>query len=650
MTSTTHDGSTVVQLTDAASRASVRIKLAALRHRLTLLWLSPTLVLAGIATFLNFGGSPQRIDDEGTYTAQAYAVSHFGELAHYTYWYDHPPLGWLQIAGYTQLTGAFARYSTAVLAGREAVIVFSLISVVLLWVLARRVGLTRAAAAAAGVIFAVSPLAVQFHRSVYLDNVATPWLIAAFVLALSKRNQLAGFAASAACFSVAVLSKETFLLALPFLIWAMVRSSRAQTRRYTLSVAGTVLVLIGFSYVLLALVKGELLPGAGRVSLFDGVTFQLGTRASSGSVFDPASLISRTFAIWTQLDPVFIVFGILAAIAGVFARRLRVFAVMTLALVAFMFRPGGYLPVPYVIMLLPFGALLIAGVTDSAVRAIRRRAAGRWRAIVWATAATLALAVAVPVWTVQLRGLFLADLDSPMRSAEQWVETNVAHDQRLIVDDSMWVDLERAGWARDNVVWYYKIDTDPAVEAQSPQGWKDSDYIVATNSMRTGAGTSAEVTEAIANSTVVASFGQAEQAVQVRRIEPEGMAAAKTDAAAAQQSRAETGTQLAQNPALGTSVANKRLLTAGRVDDRITLALGSATAISSITVQNFPAVAGETGPLRQVLITAFGSRTAVSDGRLTSAAKSFVTGLTGTFVPQSARGTGGGLLLTYGSR
>ncbi len=42
---------------------------------------------------LNLGGSPQRIDDEGTYTAQAWSIGNLGELTHYTYWYDHPPSG-----------------------------------------------------------------------------------------------------------------------------------------------------------------------------------------------------------------------------------------------------------------------------------------------------------------------------------------------------------------------------------------------------------------------------------------------------------------------------------------------------------------------------------------------------------------------------
>lgn len=160
-------------------------------RRRSSLWLLPLLLVAGLVHRINLAGAPQRIDDEGTYTAQAYAVERFGELAHYTYWYDHPPLGWLQIAGWTSLTQAFDRLDPAVLAGREAMLVAHLASVALLWVLARRYQLGRPAAAAAVLVYALSPLAVQFHRTVYLDNVATPWLLGAFVLALSTRRQLA---------------------------------------------------------------------------------------------------------------------------------------------------------------------------------------------------------------------------------------------------------------------------------------------------------------------------------------------------------------------------------------------------------------------------------------------------------------------------
>ena len=90
------------------------------RERLRdLLWLLPVLLGGVIVNAINLGGSPQRIDDEGTYTAQAWSIAHLGELTHYTYWYDHPPLGWIQIAAYAGLTGAWDRYDVAVIAARE---------------------------------------------------------------------------------------------------------------------------------------------------------------------------------------------------------------------------------------------------------------------------------------------------------------------------------------------------------------------------------------------------------------------------------------------------------------------------------------------------------------------------------------------------
>ena len=621
------------------------------RHRLSIPWLSPVMVISAIISLVNFGGAPQRIDDEGTYTAQAYAVSAFGQLAHYTYGYDHPPLGWIQIAGYAQLTGAFARYDLAVLAAREAVIVATLISVALVWVLARRLGLGRAASSAGALVFALSPLALQFHRTVYLDNIALPWLLAAFVLALNKRSQLASFAASAAFFSIAVLSKETFLLTLPFLAWLMVRSSHQATRRYTLSVAGTVLVLVGSSYLLLAAIKGELVPSNGKSSLTNGVLFQLGSRAGSGSVFDPNSLIVRTFSMWWQLDPVIIVLGTLASFAALFFARLRPIAALTVFLIVAMFRPNGYLPVPYVIVLLPFAAILIAALAEKAVRTLRHsRGVPRVRAGAWVAITALALVAAGPLWTTQLRGFLLSDLDSPLRSAESWAVANIPHTNRIIVDDSMWVDLVKSGWSRDNVVWYYKVDTDPAVKVKSPQGWKDSDYVITTDSMRSFPNSLPEVKKAIVNSQVVASFGSGTQAVDIRRINPEGLSAAKKTAAAKTVQASEAGTQLVGNPGLSVSSSDRNLLTGGRVDVRIPLAIGSQLATGSVTVSGLPMQVGEGDqPRRAVRISALSGEATVRRGSLTSLAKAYVNGLTGRYAPTSISVVNGTLQLLYSS-
>jgi hypothetical protein len=582
------------------------------RHGASISWILPVLAIAGVVQRVNMTGSPQRIDDEGTYAAQAWAVGHLGALTHYTYWYDHPPLGWIQIAGYLGLTDGWARYSTAVYAARESMLFFALVSVLLVWFLGRRIGLSRPAAAVAAFVFGVSPLAIQFHRTVYLDNVAVPWLLLAFLLALSRRNQLAGFIGASFAFGISVLSKETFLLALPFLAWTMIRNSDRSTRRYTLATAGAVLALVGGGYIVFAAVKGELVPGKNHTSLISGVMFQLGTRNSSGSIVDTSSLFFRTVSQWWQLDPVVIVLSLASAIVGLFFRRTRPIAVLVVFAVAVMFRPNSYVPVPYVIMLLPFGALLIAAAGDSAVKAYRVRRGGaltttatRVGATAWLVVSAVAIAAAVPLWTVQLRGFEKADLDASMVSAESWVDDNVPHDSRLLVDDSMWVDLVKDGFARDNVIWFYKLDTDTAVEAQNPNGWKDSDYIIETDSIRTSAYAEPNIKQALANSTVVADFGTGTQEVTIRQIHPEGLAQSQAQTKQEASARARMGSELAQNPNLVASTQVTTALTQGRVDARSEIVLGQLLATGKVTVSNLSTLPGEsTEPYRRLVLKA----------------------------------------------
>ena len=57
--------------------------------------------------FASAPATPAATDDEGTYLAQAWAVQHGQGLAHYTYWYDHPPLGWIQLAGLSWVPALF---------------------------------------------------------------------------------------------------------------------------------------------------------------------------------------------------------------------------------------------------------------------------------------------------------------------------------------------------------------------------------------------------------------------------------------------------------------------------------------------------------------------------------------------------------------
>jgi hypothetical protein len=104
-------------------------------------------------------------------------------------------------------------------------------------------------------------------------------------------------------------------------------------------------------------VRGELVPGPGHVSLWEGIKFQLWQRADGGTVGDAGSLKRHTIDGWLQLDPVLPSVAAPIALSALLVERLRPFAVGLLILIVTIVRPG-YLPVPVVIAALPLIALL----------------------------------------------------------------------------------------------------------------------------------------------------------------------------------------------------------------------------------------------------------------------------------------------------
>jgi Dolichyl-phosphate-mannose-protein mannosyltransferase len=567
----------------------------------SLVTLGVLVLLTVVWQFVGMANAPQRIDDEGTYVAQAYALQTYGTLGHYTYWYDHPPFGWMQLAFYTATTDAFNRTSNAVLAGREAMLGYQIISCVLLWVLCRRLLFSRSASALAVGLFSLSPLAVQFHRTVYLDNIATPWILAALVLALSPQRRLWSFAASGACFAGAVLTKETSLLLAPAVAMTLWRGTAfSETRRYALSLAASSFAVVSAFYVLYAAVKNELLPGKGHVSLIDGIEFQLVGRTQSGSIFDAGSASRAHVASWLHLDPVFPTLAVLCLLPAVFVPRIRPIAVGLAILLLTLLRPG-YVPVPYVIGMLPLGAILIAGVADAGAAWVPRR----WRirrggALLWRPCLPLVVAVGVvagvlaaPIWISQQRGLFRGPLDAPLTAAEKWIKQNVPHNARLAVDDSVWVDLVRAGYPRQNVVWYYKIDTDPAVKAVAPGGWRDYDYVLSTESVREDLGADPQVAAAVRSSVPMAIFGAGSSRVEVRRVVAQGLSEVTASRAEAIAVRRRAGLELLTNRRLQIASSLAPLMAAGKLDLRAEAALATLASDHVVRVSGVPIVASE---------------------------------------------------------
>lgn len=497
-------------------------------------WVGALLALAaatavGIVHARGMYTAPVRFDDEGTYVDQALSLLHEGELSPYTYWYDHPPLGWMILSVWLAGPALLWDAPNAIGDGRQLMLVLDVVAAVLLFILARRLGLSRLAGAGAALAFGLSPLALSYHRMVLLDNLATPLVLGAMVLALSPRKKLSAALGAGLAFAAAVLVKETVLLMLPFVAWLLWRNVSPSTRRMSVTVFAIGLVMLGVLYPLFAVLKGELLPGPDRVSLWDAVQFQLFERQSSGSVLQAGSDAYGIVTSWLDLDPYLLVAGAVLTVPALAVHKVRPVAAALLLLLLMMLRPG-YLPVPYVIALLPLAALVVAGVCDAVVRSLplQRLRENRLRAVdalaavmVVAVAAVAAVTVTdrvVPAWRTADRVLMTQNADKPYQQATDWLLANVPRDKTLLVDNVVRTDLVEAGYSSRQAVWFTKLDVDPAVDRQHGD-WRSFDYVVSSEIMRTLPGEGPSLDRALQNSKPVASFGHGPDRIVVRKIQ-----------------------------------------------------------------------------------------------------------------------------------
>lgn len=520
----------------APARPTVSTTPPSARHRarplLTAVVAAAVLVVIGIVHARGMYTAPLRFDDEGTYVSQARALLQDGRLAPYTYWYDHPPLGWILLSGWLGGPGSFWDAPNLIGSGRQLMLVCDLASAGLLVVLARRLGLSVWAAGAAALLFALSPLALTYHRMVLLDNIATPLLLLAFVCALSPNKRLIAVFGSGLALAAAVLVKETTLLLAPFVLWTLWRSMSGPTRRMGITVFALGAGLPVLMYPLYAATKGELLPGSHHVSLVQGVLFQLVERKSSGSVFSAGSDAHEVVAGWLARDPYLLTAAAALAVPALLLRRLRPLAAALVFGLLAVLRPG-YLPVPYVVGLLPLAALVVAGCGDTVVRSLSRRAL-QWNlrpgrgSLLTAGAAGLALVTLGGAalaggdrighrWYEQDRSLMAVDFDLPYTSSTAWLLRHVPRGATLLVDNVTWTDLVEAGYPQEDLIWFTKPNTDSGID-QVVSSYRDIDYVVSSDIMRTTSQPGRVLEDAQARSTPIASFGSGSNEVVIRKV------------------------------------------------------------------------------------------------------------------------------------
>ena len=481
-------------------------------HRTVLLSLGIPLALVIAATAWNLQGWPGRVDeDEGTYVAEAWAMIYEHHLAPYTYWYDHPPLGWAQIAGYSWLTDGFTRYASSIEVGRELMLLVTVASSVLLYLLARRLQFRPATAGITVALFGLSPLAVYYHRMVSLDNVGTLWLLAAMVAATSRRRSL-GAAFWAGTFSaVAVLSKETIAILLPVVFWLIWQQSHQRTRTWHLAVYSVTVGLLTAFYPLFAVLRGELFRPRPRLAAVGDVVAAVRPHRQRVPAHQrhrgqrAADALAR-YRRWLLLRP--------RGDAARTVHRAAAPLAFGLLLPTTMALTGGYLPYFYVTVMIPFAAVLIGGVADTLWNPVRSELLEWVRRMAAITAGIAAVLFVIPQWGSALVRQAGENGASSALRATAWVEAHVPRKDVVVVDDYLWLDLKRAGM---NPLWEQKMGSDAESQGVLPDGWRSVNYVVVIGQIIGTLATLPILQQAINHSVPVAGFADG---IVVRRVNP----------------------------------------------------------------------------------------------------------------------------------
>src|SRR6266581_517735 len=185
------------------------------------------------------------------------------------------------------------------------------------------------------------------------------WLQLALYLLITSESRLLYIVLAAICFGISILSKEIFVLFIPAMIYAVWLHTTRFQRKFSLVAFIYTVISIGSSFVLMAVLKGELFPAGllpwdhhPHLSMLD-TFFQQAERGQNEGSF------SVSWAAWTGGDLLLIVFSIGAPIfnlvMGWWNRRRLLLSLLAISYWALLVRGGVIFPF-YIIPLLPLVA------------------------------------------------------------------------------------------------------------------------------------------------------------------------------------------------------------------------------------------------------------------------------------------------------
>ena len=532
------------------SEASARVIRPSQAHKRPAfkLQLEPTLVLwaalllAAVAHAANMLSFPYFENDEGIYLSQGWAVLTGKGLANYTYWYDHPPVGWMQIALWLGLTGGPLTFGVSVVSGRILMLLVHIGSSFFLFRLGQKITGNVYVGAVSVALFSLSPLGTYFQRRLLLDNFMIFWILATLYLILCRyKSSLGAIVLSAVTYGIALLSKEicvVFLPALLYMLW-----TRLDRRHRTLALTAwlSIVFIIGLQWFAYALFKGELFQSGTwlggtheHVSLLETLQYQA-SRSNGYGIFSLDNDFWHTMReYWLTRDPFIVVAGPVATLINLLLgwrkRQLWLAALPSLCMLLFLAR-GALVIEYYIIPAIPLFALNFAVLGYEVFKAYRRwvfKPVGRRLQPALRVGEGLLLLGLMAtfgnyiLWNAAGKNNFQSDQTMQQVEAMSWVEHNLPQDAFIVTDQYDLLDLQQAGMLKAHSHW--KVSRDPDIRKKILRDdWHNIDYIMATPQVINDIDTANLDILKVArdHSSIIKTFvGQAGWNIEVRKINP----------------------------------------------------------------------------------------------------------------------------------
>lgn len=460
-------------------------------------WAEATVVVFGmlvslVAHGMNIFNYPRYELDEGTYMSSAWAILRH-HVTPYAYGYGHPPLGWIQIAVWVQLTGGFFTFGNALNTGRVLMLFYALGCSLLVYLLVRNMGGSRSAGLLAMVICSLSPLSLTYQRQVFLDNIGIFWFLLSFYLLISGKSRLQYIVGAALAFGTAILSKEIFLLFTPVMIYTVWLHTTVFQRKFALVAFIYTAVALTSSFVLMAILKGELFPYSWHLpwdhhphlSMLDTFVGQAQRGQSEGSLSD-------SWHIWLQSDPLLMLVGIACLvfnlIVGWWRRQHLLLALLGLSFWVLLIR-GGVVLSFYIIPLIPLVAINAAVAINTLMDWLGNRLHFD---IVRVILVLTVIGALVPYDVMNSSVIWTSHPTAAQTDAMVWVRNNIPRNAFIVINSYLYMDLRQPGGEAvgDGATYpfahvYFNVATDPELHtAILHDNWERIDYVILDSEMQ----------------------------------------------------------------------------------------------------------------------------------------------------------------------